>query len=56
MILIVEGIAVCFVMLLICVTGIANGPVGLVVFCEQEVKNRVVGRGLTTREKISVII
>jgi hypothetical protein len=34
------------------VVGIANGPVGLVVFYEQEVKDRVVQLGLTTREKI----
>ena len=52
MILIIEGIVMCFVWLLICVVGIANGPVGLVVFYEQEEKDRVVGLGLTTREKI----
>ena len=48
----IEGIAMCFVLLIICVIGIANGPVGLVVFYEQEVKDRVVELGLTTREKI----
>jgi hypothetical protein len=42
----------CFVLLIICVVGKANGPVGLVVFYEQEVKNRVVELGLTTKEKI----
>lgn len=52
MILIVEGIVMCFVLLLICVVGIANGPVGLVVFYEQEVKDRAVSLGLTTKEKI----
>ena len=52
MVLIIEGIVMCFVLLLICVVGIANGPVGLVVFYEQEVKDRVVQLGLTTREKI----
>ena len=52
MILIVEGIVMCFVLLLICVVGIANGPVGLVVFYEQEVKDRVVELGLTTKERI----
>ena len=36
MILIVEGVVMCFVLLIICVIGIANGPVGLVVFYEQE--------------------
>lgn len=52
MLLIVEGIVMCFVLLFICVVGIANGPVGLVVFYEQEVKDRVVELGLTTKEKI----
>ena len=42
MILIIEGISMCFVLLIICVIGITNGPVGLVVFYEQEVKDRVV--------------
>ena len=52
MILLVEGIAMCFVLLLICVVGIANGPVGLVVFYEPEVQERVVELGLTSKEKI----
>ena len=50
--ILVEGIVMCFVLLIICVVGIAHGPVGLVVFYEQEVKNRVVELGLTTKEKI----
>ena len=52
MLLIIEGVGMCFVLLLICVIGIANGPVGLVVFYEQEVKDRVVELGLTTESKI----
>ena len=52
MILIVEGFVMCFVLLLVCVIGIANGPVGLVVFYEQEVKNRVIELGLTTIDRI----
>ena len=52
MILVVEGIVMCFVLLIICVIGIANGPVGLVVFYEQEVKDRVVELGLTTWDRI----
>ena len=55
MLIALEGIAVCFWMLLICVAGIANGPVGLVVFYEQDVKDRVVQLGLTTKEKIKRI-
>ena len=50
--ILIEGIVMCFVLLTICVVGIANGPVGLVVFYEQEVKDRVVELGLTTKEKI----
>lgn len=50
--ILIEGIVMCFVLLIICVIGIANGPVGLVVFYEQEVKDRVVKLGLTTKEKI----
>ena len=45
-----------FWLLLICVVGIAkDGPVGLVVFYEQEVKDRAVELGLTTEEKIKKI-
>ena len=50
--ILIEGIVMCFLLLIICVVGIANGPVGLVVFYEQEVKDRVVELGLTTKEKI----
>lgn len=50
--LIIEGFVMCFILLLICVVGIANGPVGLVIFYEQEVKDRVIELGLTTKEKI----
>ena len=50
--LLIEGTVMCFVLLFICVVGIANGPVGLVVFYEQEVKDRVIALGLTTKEKI----
>ena len=50
--LIIEGIVMSFILLLICVVGISNGPVGLVIFYEQEVKDRVIELGLTTKEKI----
>lgn len=53
MILIIEGLAMCFILLIVCVIGIAyDGPVGLVTFYEDDVKVRVVEMGLTTREKI----
>lgn len=52
MIIIMEGIVMCFLLLIICVIGIANGPVGLVVFYEKDVQERVVELGYTTKEKI----
>lgn len=42
----------CFILLLVCVIGISNGPVGLVVFYENDVKDRVVELGLTTKDRI----
>ena len=51
MILIIEGIVMCFILLIICVVGIANGPVGLVVFYEQEVKDRVVELGIRADDR-----
>ncbi|SNU08054.1 hypothetical protein SAMN06297422_11482 [Lachnospiraceae bacterium] len=55
MLVIFEGLILSFWLLLICVVGIANGPVGLVVFYEQDVKDKVVELGLTTTEKIKRI-
>lgn len=52
MMLIIEGLAMCFLMLLVCVVGIANGPAGAVHFYEKEVRERVVEMGLITKEKI----
>ena len=52
MLLFMEGIVMCFVLLLVCVVGIANGPVGLVVLYEQDVQDRVVELGYITRERI----
>lgn len=50
--ILLEGLVVAFWLLLICVVGIANGSVGLVVFYEQDVQDKVVELGLTTKEKI----
>ena len=53
MLLIIEGMAMCLIILLVCVIGIAHdGPAGLVTFYEQDVKDRVIELGLTTPEKI----
>ena len=48
-----EGIAMCFVLLIICVVGIADGPVGMIFFYEKEVQDKAVEQGLTTRETIN---
>ncbi len=52
MLILIEGLVMCFLLLLVCVVGIANGPVGLVVLYEQDVHDRVVELGLTTKAKI----
>ena len=52
MLILIEGLAMCFILLMICVVGIANGPVGCVYFYELEVQKRVVELGITTKEKI----
>ena len=53
MIILIEGIVMCFILLIICVIGIAkNGPVGLVTFYEKNVQDRVVELGLTTKKAI----
>ena len=52
MLVVLEGIVMCFVLLIVCVVGIANGPVGLVTFYEPEVQERVIELGLTTKERI----
>ena len=53
MINLMEGIVMCFVLLITCAIGIANGPVGLVVLYEQDVQDRVVELGYTTKKKIN---
>ncbi len=52
MLILLEGLVMCFILLLICVIGIADSPVGLVTFYEPEVQERVVELGLTTKERI----
>ncbi len=52
MLIVMEGLVMCLLLLLYCVIGIANGPVGLVVLYEQDVQDRIVELGLTTRAKI----
>lgn len=53
MLVVIEGIVMCFCLLITCVIGIANGPVGLVVLYEKDVQNRAVELGYTTKERIN---
>lgn len=50
---ILEGIIMCFVLLIVCVIGIADGPVGMVFFYEKEVQDKAIELGLTTQEAIN---
>ena len=52
MLVVIEGLVMCFILLLICVIGMANGPVEMVVFYEDDVKKRVVELGLITEERL----
>lgn len=52
MLILIESMAMCFILLMICVVGIQNGPVGSVYFYEKDVQKRVVELGLITEKKI----
>ena len=50
---VLEGVAMCFILLIICVVGIANGTAGMVFFYEKEVQEKAIELGFTTREMIN---
>ncbi|MBQ2661415.1 MAG: hypothetical protein IJF80_02025 [Clostridia bacterium] len=52
MLIIMEGIVMCFVLLLTCVVAIADSAVGGVALYEEDVQQRVVELGYTTKKKI----
>ena len=52
---VIEGIVLCFVLLLVCVINIQNGPVGGVHYYEEPVKRRVIELGLITKEQMNKI-
>jgi len=52
MLILLEGLSLCFILLIVCVIGTANGAVGCVYFYEPEVQKRAVALGLTTEVKI----
>lgn len=41
MLLLVEGLIMCFLLLIVCVVGIADAPMRLVVLYEEDVRQRV---------------
>lgn len=50
--IIMESLIVCFLPLLACVVGIANGAAGMVFFYDEKVQRFAVEKGLTTEERI----
>ncbi len=52
MLIILEGIVLCFILLLFCVIGISNGPERFTVFYEKDVQNRAIELGYTTKAQI----
>ena len=52
MLIIIEGIVMCFILLMTCVVAISDGAVGGVALYEEDVQKRVVELGYTTEKKI----
>ncbi len=52
MLIVIEGIVMCFILLFVCVVGTANGPVGMVFFYEKEVQEKAIELGLITAESM----
>ena len=52
MLVILEGLADAFWLLLVCVVFTAFGPAGMAVFYEKDVQERVISLGFTTEEKL----
>lgn len=52
MLILLEGIVLCFILLMFCVIGIANGPEKFTVFYEKDVQDRAIELGYTTKEQI----
>ncbi len=52
MLIIMEGIVLCFILLMFCVIGISNGPEKFTVFYEKDVQDRAIKLGYTTKEQI----
>ena len=52
MLILMEGIVLCFILLMFCVIGIANGPEKFTVFYEKNVQEKAIKLGYTTQKEI----
>lgn len=52
MLIIIEGIVLCFILLIFCVIGIANGPEKFTVFYEKDVQDKAIEFCYTTKKDI----
>ena len=52
--LLMEGIVLCFILLMFCVIGIANGPEKFTVFYEKNVQEKAIKLGYTTQNIKSI--
>jgi len=52
MIILMEGIVLCFILLIFCVIGIANGPEKFTVFYEKDVQDKAIKLGYTSKKEI----
>ncbi len=52
MLILLEGVVLCFILLIFCVIGISNGPEKFTVFYEKDVQDRAIELGYTTKEQI----
>lgn len=50
MLILIEGIMLCFILLIFCVIGIANGPAKFTVFYEKDVQDKAIKLGYTTKK------
>jgi len=53
MLIIIEGIVLCFILLIFCVIGIANGPEKFTVFYEKNVQEKAIKLGYTNQKEIN---
>lgn len=52
MLILMEGIVLCFILLIFCVIGIANGPERFTIFYEKDVQEKAIRLGYTTQKNI----